>query len=218
MPAPQKVRIFLVDDHLIVREGLTEILRLQKDFTVVGDAGSLKDAAPLLEKIRPDILMLDLRMPGEFGLDLLKQIPEITPETRVIILTGSDEPPDVVEAMRLGARGFIQKHAATDLILKSIRKVAEGEIWLDSTMTETVLQAFQSRQQKPDQAALEISPRERQIIELVIEGCKNKEIARRLFISEKTVKNHLSNIFDKLGVDDRVELALKVMEKKILLK
>ena len=212
----EKIRIFLVDDHQIFRQGLVEILRVQKDFAIVGDAGSIQEATPLLVKVKPDILLLDLRLPGEFGLDLLRQIPQLSPDTRSIILTGSDEPPDVVEAMRLGARGFVQKHAATDLILKSIRKVAEGEIWLDSSMTETVMHAFQAKSPKQESGASEISPRERQIIELVIQGCKNKEIARRLYISEKTVKNHLSNIFDKLGVDDRVELALHVMAKNLL--
>ncbi len=216
MGSAPKTRIFIVDDHLIFREGLTEILKLQKDFEVVGDSGSVKESAALIARHKPDILLLDLRLTGEFGLDLLRRVPELSPNTRTIVLTGSDEPPDVVEAMRRGARGFVQKHSPTEMILKSIRKVAEGEIWLDSTMTENVLQAFQSNAPKPEPGVPPISPRERQIVELVIEGCKNKEIARRLYISEKTVKNHLSNIFEKMGVSDRVELALHVMEKKIL--
>ncbi len=215
MGTGHKIRIFIVDDHQIFRQGLIEILKLQKDFGVVGDAGSLKEAVPLLTKAKPDILLLDLRLPGEYGLELMRQIPELSPTTRTIILTGSEEPPDVVEAMRLGARGFLPKHSPTEMILKSIRKVAEGEIWLDSGMTEVVLRAFQAKPPARETNQPQISPRERQIVELVIAGCKNKEIARRLFISEKTVKNHLSNIFEKIGVSDRVELALYVMGKKI---
>lgn len=218
MATGHKIGIFIVDDHQIFRQGLIEILKLQKDFGVVGDAGSLKEAVPLLTKSKPDILLLDLRLPSEYGLELMRQIPELSPTTRTIILTGSEEPPDVVEAMRLGARGFVQKHSPTEMILKSIRKVAEGEIWLDSGMTEAVLRAFQAKAPAREANQLQISPRERQIVELVIAGCKNKEIARRLFISEKTVKNHLSNIFEKVGVSDRVELALYVMEKKIFSK
>lgn len=214
----QKIRVFVVDDHQIFRQGLGEILRMEGDFELVGDAGELEQAARLIGRIKPDVLLLDLRLPGQMGLGLLRQMQQISPSTRTIILTGSDDPPDVVDAMRLGARGFVQKHSPTQLILKSIRKVFEGEIWLDSGMTETVLSAFQNKASARETAtapAPQISPRERQIVELVAAGCKNKEIARRLFISEKTVKNHLSNIFDKVGVSDRVELALYAMEKKL---
>ncbi len=216
MAASPKIRIFIVDDHTIFRQGLTEVFRLQPDMQAIGDSGSLKEASPLIVKHKPDVVLLDLRLPDEFGLDLLKQMKELSPTSRTIVLTGSDEPPDVVEAMRLGARGFVQKHSATELLLKAIRKVHQGEIWLDNTMTESVLQAFQTGQAKPSVPAVPLSTRERQILQLVVEGCKNREIATRLFISEKTVKNHLSNIFEKMGVSDRVELAVQAMERKIL--
>lgn len=217
MSQKHRIRLVLVDDHVIFRQSLSEILKTQPDLQLVGDAGSLSEAEALLADRKPDVLLLDLRLPGEYGLDLLRRMQAVSPETRTLVLTGSDEPPDVVEAMRLGARGFVQKHNPTALILKSIRKVYEGEIWLDSAMTETVLHAFQTdAPRSPAASAPQISPRERQIVQLVVEGCKNKEIARRLFISEKTVKNHLSSIFEKLGVSDRVELALQVVQKKVL--
>jgi DNA-binding NarL/FixJ family response regulator len=216
MAASPKIRIFIVDDHTIFRQGLTEVFRLQPDMQAIGDAGSLKEAAPLITHHKPDVLLLDLRLPDEFGLDLLRQMKELSPTSRTVVLTGSDEPPDVVEAMRLGARGFVQKHCATELLLKAIRKVHQGEIWLDNTMTESVLQAFQTAESKPTTPTVPLSVRERQILQLVVEGCKNREIATRLFISEKTVKNHLSNIFEKMGVSDRVELAVQAMERKIL--
>mgnify|MGYP001577980800 FL=1 len=154
MPLVRKIRILIVDDHQIFRQSLSEILKLQRDFLLVGDAGCLKDAAPLIARNKPDIILLDLRLPGMHGLELLRQLPELSTTTRTVVLTGSDEPVDVVEAMRLGARGFVQKHSPTEMILKSIRKVAEGEIWLDSGMTETVLQAFQTKSPKPESPAL----------------------------------------------------------------
>ncbi len=212
-----KIRVFLLDDHVVFRQGLSEIFRQEIDLAVVGEAGTVKEAIPLLAQTKPDILLLDLRLPGPDGLELLPKMKELSPETRILVLTGSDEERDVADAMRLGAHGYILKHRPTAVILKSIRRVAENEIWLESRQLEIVLRAFQSyagRSRRPGGAGL--SPREKQITQLVVSGCKNKEIASQLAISEKTVKNHLSNIFDKLGVSDRLELVLYSFEKKLL--
>lgn len=211
----KRIRLFLLEDHVIFRQGLAEILSQEEDFEIVGGAGTVEEAVTLLPKANPDILLLDLRLPGTDGLELLPKMKELSPRTRTIVLTGSEHEKDVEESMRLGAHGYVLKHSPTALILKSIRRVADGEIWLGTRHLEIVLRAFQDHVRHSKEHAAQLSPREKQIIQLVISGCKNKDIAGQLFISEKTVKNHLSNIFDKLGVSDRLELALYAFEKKL---
>jgi DNA-binding NarL/FixJ family response regulator len=156
-------------------------------------------------------------MPGLDGLSLLQRIQTQKIKTRIIVLTASDDEGEYVQAMRYGTSGIVLKQTATELLLKSIRKVYEGEIWLDSKTTAAVMRQFASptdpgprERDKP-----RLSNREREIVALVAQGFKNKEIAERMFISEQTVKNHLHNIFDKLGVSDRLELALYAIHRNI---
>ncbi len=203
------IRVLLADDHAIFREGVRKLLEGAGDITVVGEAANGEEALRLVEKLKPDILLLDLRMPGKDGLGVLEEMNGSTPASRVILIAENDNEHDVVRAMRLGARGVVWKQSASALLLKSIRKVHVGEIWLDNRMTSEVINALKKssdsgvRQEKPL-----LSPREREIVQLVAQGYRNREIAEKLFISEQTVKNHLHNIFDKLGVSDRLELAL----------
>jgi DNA-binding NarL/FixJ family response regulator len=213
--APQNVSIFIVDDQTIFRESLSAVLGLQKDFQVVGHVGSVAEAKPLLMKLGPDILLLDLKLPGASGFDLLRELPEVSSRTKAIVVAGAQVEEEVVQCMRMGARGFLVKQCPTELFLKCIRKVHAGEIWLDGRMTEAVLGALSGKQgenQPPEKG--DLSRRELEVIQLVIQGYKNRDIAGKLFISEKTVKNHLSAIFNKLGVTDRLELTLYVFEKR----
>src|SRR6267378_1667246 len=209
------IRLVIADDHPIVRDGLKKLLLLEDDFDIVGEAG---DGREVLEKVRdldPDVLLLDLRMPNLDGLATLQALAQVNKRTRVIILTASEDKNEFVQAMKLGCSGIVLKQTAPDLIVKSIRKVHGGEIWLDSHTTAAVMRQFagpgseaasagggKSRERSP------LSTREREIVQLVAQGYKNKEMAEKMFISEQTVKNHLHNIFDKLGVSDRLELAL----------
>jgi len=213
----QPIRIFIVDDHAIFRESLVAVFGQQKDFQVVGQAGSVDEAKSLLSKLNPDVLLLDMKLGGgRSGLDLLREITDLNTKTKAIVLTGGEaSEDDAVEAMRLGARGYLVKHCPTDLFIKCIRKVQSGEVWLDGRMTEAVLTALSGKQsngEAPEKS--DLSRRELEVIQLVIQGYKNRDIAGKLFISEKTVKNHLSAIFNKLGVTDRLELTLYVFEKR----
>ena len=213
----QPIRIFIVDDHVIFRESLAAVFSLHKDLQVVGDAGSVDEAKSLLKKLEPDILLLDMKLGGgQSGLDLLREMAsELNAKTKTIVIAGSEAESDAVEAMRLGARGYLVKQSPTDMFMKCIRKVHEGEIWLDGRMTEAVLNALSGNPgegEAPEKS--ELSRRELEVIQLVIQGYKNRDIAGKLFISEKTVKNHLSAIFNKLGVTDRLELTLYVFEKR----
>ena len=213
----QPIRIFIVDDHAIFRESLVAVFGLHKDFQVVGQAGSVEEAKGLLSKLDPDILLLDMKLGGgQSGLDLLRDVAELNAKTKTIVVAGGEaSEDDAVQAMRLGARGYLVKQCPTDLFIKCIRKVQSGEVWLDGRMTEAVLTALSGKQgnsEAPEKS--DLSRRELEVIQLVIQGYKNRDIAAKLFISEKTVKNHLSAIFNKLGVTDRLELTLYVFEKR----
>jgi DNA-binding NarL/FixJ family response regulator len=214
------VRIVIADDHPIVRDGLKKLLLLEDDFEVIGEAGDGREVLDKVQELDPDVLLLDLRMPNLDGLSALQALQQTNKRTRVIVLTASEDKNEFVQAMKLGCSGIVLKQTAPDLIVKSIRKVNAGEIWLDSHTTAAVMRQFQTGTEGNNSGAggkgrerSPLSAREREIVALVAQGYKNKEMAEKMFISEQTVKNHLHNIFDKLGVSDRLELALYAIHK-----
>jgi DNA-binding NarL/FixJ family response regulator len=216
------VRIVIADDHPIVRDGLKKLLLLEDDFEVVGEAGDGREVLERVQALDPDVLLLDLRMPNLDGLAALQVLQQTNKRTRVIMLTASEDKNEFVQAMKLGCSGIVLKQTAPDLIVKSIRKVNSGEIWLDSNTTAAVMRQFSTGLEGSGQGGQAgakgrerspLSTREREIVALVAQGYKNKEMAEKMFISEQTVKNHLHNIFDKLGVSDRLELALYAIHK-----
>jgi DNA-binding NarL/FixJ family response regulator len=221
-----KIRIVVADDHPIFRDGLCRLLALEPDFEVVAQAQDGRQVLDVLQSLEPDILLLDLKMPGLDGLATLQKIQNSKHKTRVIVLTASEDKNEFVQAMKLGTQGIVLKQSATDLLIKSIRKVHAGEIWLDSHTTAAVMRQFATGADDlpvatvPSSSSRErerslLSAREREIVALVAQGFKNKEMAEKMFISEQTVKNHLHNIFDKLGVSDRLELALYAIHNNL---
>jgi two-component system, NarL family, nitrate/nitrite response regulator NarL len=211
------VRILIADDHAIFRDGLRKLFDGTDEVEIIGEASNGNECIKMLAKLKPDILLLDLRMPEKDGLGVLEEINFDSMPTRVIVLTAAEDDRDVVRAMRLGARGVVLKQSASDLLLKSIKKVHDGEIWLDNRMTAEVIDAFKRSAeagQRRDKPLL--SDREKEIVQLVAQGFRNREIGEKLFISEQTVKNHLHNIFDKLGVSDRLELALYAIHHRLI--
>jgi DNA-binding NarL/FixJ family response regulator len=214
------IRIVIADDHPIFRDGLRKLLSLEEDFRVVAEARDGKEVLEVLEEHQPDILLLDLKMPGLDGLTALQKLQNSRTKTKVIVLTASEDKNQFVQAMKFGTCGIVLKQTATELLIKSIRKVHSGEIWLDSHTTAAVMRQFSSPMESVplgsrDRDRSPLSQREREIVVLVAQGFKNKEMAEKMFISEQTVKNHLHNIFDKLGVSDRLELALYAIHKNI---
>jgi DNA-binding NarL/FixJ family response regulator len=219
--ASGKIRVVIADDHPIVRDGLNKLLSLEDDIEVVGEACDGRDLLDKLDELAPDVVLLDLRMPNLDGLGTLQTMQHTNKtKAKVIVLTASEDKNEFVQAMKLGCCGIVLKQTSADLIVKSIRKVHGGEIWLDSHTTAAVMRQFATvgegasptagsrvRERSP------LSTREREIVALVAQGFKNKEMAEKMFISEQTVKNHLHNIFDKLGVSDRLELALYAIHK-----
>ncbi len=214
------IRIVIADDHPIFRDGLRKLLMLEEDFRVVAEARDGKEVLEVLDEHQPDILLLDLKMPGLDGLTALQKLQNSRTKTKVIVLTASEDKNQFVQAMKFGTCGIVLKQTATELLIKSIRKVHAGEIWLDSHTTAAVMRQFSSPMESTPLGARDrdrspLSQREREIVVLVAQGFKNKEMAEKMFISEQTVKNHLHNIFDKLGVSDRLELALYAIHKNI---
>jgi two-component system, NarL family, nitrate/nitrite response regulator NarL len=218
------IRVFIADAHPIVLEGLKGFLNQQPGLQVVGEACDGLEAVEKIAQTSPDVILLDLKMPRVDGLTILRSVQTRSPGSKVILFTSTENKEDFVEAMKLGCCGILQKDASVSMIEKSIRKVHEGEIWLDSTTTAAVIRSFSAPTNdfsaphvngKVPRERAQLSQREREIIILIAQGYKNKEIAEKMFITEQTVKNHLHNVFDKLGVSDRLELALYAIHNSL---
>jgi two-component system, NarL family, nitrate/nitrite response regulator NarL len=205
-------RIVIADDHPIFRDGLKRLLESEREFKVVGEACDGIDAVTLVQQLKPDVLLLDLAMPRRAGLEALREMGNQPVSPRVILLTAAAEKHQIVEALQLGARGVVLKDSATQILLKSIRAVMSGEYWVGRESVSNLVQYLRnlvdSSVNDPRKKKYGLTPRELEVISAVVAGFANKEIAQHFKISEDTVKHHLSNIFDKLGVSTRLELAL----------
>jgi DNA-binding NarL/FixJ family response regulator len=209
---PQTVRIVIADDHPIFRDGLKRLLESERDFKVVGEACDGVEAVKMVRQLKPEILLLDLAMPRRPGLEALREMSTDTTGVRVILLTAAAEKDQIVEALQLGARGVVLKDSATQILLKSIRAVMDGEYWVGRESVSNLVQYLRGLVGSSSNVARHrrygLTPRELEIVSAVVAGYANKEIAEHFKISEDTVKHHLSNIFDKVGVSTRLELAL----------
>jgi DNA-binding NarL/FixJ family response regulator len=212
------IRILIADDHPLIRDGLRRLFDLQPGLSVVGEAADGAEALQKLKALRPDILLLDVAMPRMDGLDVLRTLAGGTTQVRTILLTASIESEEAVQALRLGARGVVLKESATEQLYKCIHAVMKGEYWIGHERIGDVLHALLRADRVPPESASPAStltPRERQVIAAVVEGASNKDIGKTLGLSEQTVKNHLSNIYDKLGVSTRLELALYAVHHRL---
>ena len=220
----QPVRILLADDHPIFRDGLRRLLEAEPDLKVIGEACDGAEAVKMAQQLKPDILLLDLAMPRMPGLEALREMSSgpASNSVRVILLTAAAEKKQIVEALQLGARGVVLKDSATQLLLKSIHTVMSGEYWVGresvSNLVQYLRNLVQSSGEEAKQKKFGLTPRELEIVSAVVAGYSNKEIAEYFKISEDTVKHHLSNIFDKLGVSTRLELALFAVNQALPIK
>ena len=195
-------RIIIADDHAIFRDGLGRLLASQSDFSIVAEASDGNEAVSLTLKLKPDILLLDWLMPKSPGLEVLRQLAEQEMPVKVVLLTAEIGPPDINRALRLGVRGVVMKASPPEILLKTLRLVAKGERWVGGEALSSWAES-EEHLKNP-----KLTSREMDVISEIRAGCSNREIARDLSISEETVKRHLSNIFDKLGVSTRLELAV----------
>lgn len=216
------IRVLIADDSSLFRDGLSNLVSAQKDLHVAGTVDSAATANEQIRILRPDIVLLGWSASAPASQRIFAAIQDGKLPTRIIMMVSDEGKEDFVEAIRMGCSGIVPKTTSTELLLKSIRKVHAGEIWLDRMSTADVIRRLSkkgagnvaARQGLRDQGAT-LSTREREIVGLIAQGFKNKDMAERLFISEQTVKNHLHNIFDKLGVSDRLELALYAIHHKL---
>jgi DNA-binding NarL/FixJ family response regulator len=199
----------IADDHPIFRDGLKLLLEEAEGFEVVGEAGDGEEAVRLARELKPDILLLDLAMPRANGLEALKELSSTSEPPLVLVLTVEIDDAQRLEVLRLGARGILLKGATTELLYKAIRNVVAGQYWVGNETVTDILRHLRelSPQRRPATPAESLTLRERQVIVGVASGESNREIATRLRLSEDTVKHHMTNIFDKLGVSNRAELA-----------
>jgi len=220
-PDPKPIRVMIVDDHPIVSAGLRMLLESDPALSVVGEAKNSAAALALAVETQPNIILLDLDLGGESGLDILPRLLSVSENARVIILTGLRTPEAHHRALQLGAMGLVSKEKTSEILMKAIRLVHAGEVWFDRSMMGTALsemtRAREAYELDPEAARIEsLTDREGDVIMLVGEGLKNKQIAGRLFISETTVRHHLTSIFDKLQVSDRLELLIYAYRHKLV--
>lgn len=214
------VSIVIVDDHPIFRDGLRRLLEAEPGFVVAGEASTPLEAVEAVAQFHPDLLLLDLTMPGGGGLQTLRQLraePRAAGVTRVILLTAAIERDEQLAVAALGVRGIIMKESATGLLFECMRTVIAGEYWLGTERVRDLATAVQRRggPRRPLPAG-DLTPRELDIVAALVDGATNREIAAQFGISPQTVKNNLSIVFDKLGVSTRLELALHVLQHNLL--
>jgi two-component system, NarL family, nitrate/nitrite response regulator NarL len=212
-------RIVIADDHPIFRDGLRRLLEMDPAFVVIGEASDGGEAIKLVKQLGPDVLLLDLAMPRVPGLEALAELAKSKAPVRTILLTAQIERAQIVEALQLGARGIVLKESATELLLEGIRMVMAGKYWVGresvSDLVAKLRELMPKGGEEPSPRRYGLTPREMEVVSAIVAGYTNKDVAQRFAISEQTVKHHLTNIFDKVGVSNRLELALFAVNHRL---
>jgi DNA-binding NarL/FixJ family response regulator len=212
----KRITVAIADDHPIFRDGLRKLLEAEGSFELIGEASDGTEAVELVRRHTPDVILLDLNMPKMGGLDALTEVIRTAPAVRPIILAASIDRREIVRALKLGARGIVVKAAATQLLYRCIHSVVAGELWVGRESVHELVDALHElddRSSEPASSLASLTERERQIVAAIGGGASNREVAHALSMSEQTVKNHLSRIFEKCGVSNRTELAILAAEK-----
>jgi DNA-binding NarL/FixJ family response regulator len=213
----ERIRIVLADDHAIFRKGLRALLEAEPGFAVVGEACHGEEAVEQVRALRPDVLLLDLAMPGVSGMEALAELSRGPTGVRVVLLTAAVERDEVVRSLELGAFGVVLKNSPPEILFKAIRGVMSGQHWIGRESIADVVSALRRyREGAPPRPKFGLTPRELEITSAIVLGCSNKEIAKKFVLSEDTVKHHLTNIYEKVGASNRLELALFAVHHRLL--
>ena len=213
VPDQPRIRVFLLDDHEIVRRGLRDLLEAEDDLVVVGESDSASEAERIIPVLRPDVAVLDARLPDGSGIDVCRTIRSKDPSIQALILTSYDDEQALFAAIMAGAAGYVLKQVRSHDLVEAIRTVARGQSLIDPAVTANMLDRPQSEPEKPDELA-SLTDQEKDILALIAEGLTNRQIGQRLFIAEKTVKNYVSSLLGKLGLERRTQAA--VLAAKLL--
>lgn len=210
------IRILIADDHGVLRAGLRSLLNAEPDFTVVGEAGESWQAVQLAQELRPDILLLDLSMPGDGGIEVTRQVKQACPDTRILILTVHEDESLLQEAIRAGAAGYIIKRAAEPELINAVHAIWRGDLYIHPAMTRALLKGMQPAAPAAEEPAESLTPREKEVLRHIAQGYTNQQIADLLQISIRTVEGHRANLTGKLGQKTRVELVRYARQQGLL--
>ncbi|MEN6315151.1 MAG: response regulator transcription factor [Clostridiaceae bacterium] len=212
-----KISVLIADDHSLLRQGLKQILELEKDISVVAQASNGSEAVQCAKECKPDVILMDINMPGTNGLQAIKEIKQEKLQCRIIVLTIHEDREYLFKTLQMGAEGYVLKDAEPSVLIEAIRNVNSGQSYIQPNMTSELVREFNrvTMHEKEKRDDSNLTSREVEVLELIAEGMINKEIAKQLYISEKTVKNHVSNIFRKLNVSDRTQAAIYAFKHNI---
>jgi two-component system, NarL family, response regulator NreC len=211
-----KIRVVLADDHAILRAGLQSLLNTQPDIEVVGEASDGAATIQVVQDVAPDVVLLDITMPGMNGLDATREVKRLRPETQVLILTMHDDDAYLRQALRSGASGFVLKRAEDRDLLAAIRAVSNGDIYVHPAMSKALVSALMPAPAAPERQPHQLTTRELEVLQLLAQGYTNQEIAQRLVLSVKTVETHRSHVMEKLGLKTRAELVRFALQENLL--
>jgi DNA-binding NarL/FixJ family response regulator len=216
----QTLRVLIVDDHALFRRGLQMVLKQEPDIEVVGEAGDGHEATDKAQELMPDVILMDVRMPRRSGIEATQQIKELLPHVKILMLTISDEEADLYDAIKAGASGYLLKEISIDEVADAIRSVWQGQSRISPSMAAKLLTEFAAMSKRADERqqlpAPRLTEREMEVLKLVAQGLNNRDIAKELFISENTVKNHIRNILEKLHLHSRMEAVVYAVREKLL--
>jgi len=213
----KKISILIADDHSIIRQGIKQIIEHEEDIMVVAQASNGSEAIKLARQYKPDVILMDINMPGTDGLQAIKELKSGVNNNKIIVLTIHEDREYLFKTLKMGVDGYVLKDAEPNVLIEAIRNVYKGQTYIQSNMTKELVREFTrvtTREKRKDNGN-NLTQRELQVLELITEGMINKEIAQRLYISEKTVKNHISSIFKKLNVSDRTQAAVYALKNNI---